>query len=183
MVGDGFVITQPTCDGHVRPLARYEWFRLSLTVPEGVISGTTQVLGRFKSRSDGNVIFGYRMSMPETIDTTYRRRDLETLMGDNALREAELHVFGRQGPIHGLVEDMNSSGAQLRCRNGGQHLRCGEEAFFKMNLSDTIGSIWEPAQIVAAEMCPETSSITVRVTFASPNHAIGEALRRAKANP
>ena len=63
------------------------------------------------------------LQAPETLRLVEPRQPLRTIFGRDCVREAELHVLSRRGPIHGLLEDISGGGAKLLCREKDQPVR------------------------------------------------------------
>jgi hypothetical protein len=177
---DGFVISQPVMGGTVRPLARYEPYRISFTGPNGRTTGQTHALGRTQIRAgNGGVIYGYRLALPDALYIVDPRRELRMLLEEDLIVEAELQVLERRIPIQALVQDLSPSGACLRCRNASAPARSGQSAQLKLKLPEPIGEILETAKIVSVERDPDVSGCAVRIVFEKKNQAIAAALRDA----
>lgn len=176
-----FLITRPMVGGVVRLLGRYERYRMVFNGGDGRLAGETQALGRTRIPNDaGEPLYGYKMRLPETLLTVDRRRGLRRLLGRDLVREAELHVLGRRGPILGLVDTLDAGGATLRCRNAGDHLHHGQNAEFKITLPDPVGVIEETVQVTDLTPAPEPGVLQVRVLFLKRNETIGDVLRQER---
>jgi hypothetical protein len=175
---DGFVVSQPLMGGTVRPMARYEPYRLSFSGPRGRTTGQTHALGRMRIRSGGRgVIYGYRLALPDALYVIDPRRELRMLLEEDLVVEAELQVLERRVPIQALLQDLSPSGACLRCRNAGAPVRSGGQAQLKVDLPEPIGRILETVNIVSIERDPDVPGCTVHVLFEKKNQTIAAALR------
>ena len=173
VLDDTFLVARPMVGGVVRMLGRYEHYTVSFMGADGRVTGKTQALGRARIPTDGGqTIPGYKMALPEELQLVDRRRGLRTLLGKDLVREAELHVLGRRGPILGLVDNLTPGGARLQCRNAAGHLHRGQNAEFKITLPDPVGAIQETVQIT--EISPATGAgvLTVGVTFLEEDGAL-----------
>jgi hypothetical protein len=178
---DAFVVSQPVVDGVVRPLGRFETYRLAIASPQGRMTGDTQALGRIKIATAGDaLLYGYRLSLPPRIQISRRRRDLEILMGRDTVREGELYIINHRGPVLGLVEEVSATGARLLCRNGRNHIAVGQDAFLKLDLPDPLGPIREMVSVTSVDPDEETGCLNVRVAFEKRNQRISDVLRRAR---
>ena len=178
---DSIVIDMPVCDGVPHPLARYESHLVIITRADGCLVGSTRVIGRTSIPSaGGDILHGYRLEIPASLQPIERRRERRLLLGDDRLREAELFVYTHKGPILGRVEDISAGGARLSCRNGHNHLQPGQQAHFRLDLPQTIGLVEEIAHIMGVEADAETGNTMVRLRFDQRVPQIAEALRRRR---
>ncbi|MBT8485368.1 MAG: hypothetical protein HKO59_02950 [Phycisphaerales bacterium] len=174
------VVIQPTANGAVRPLARFESYAIAISTPVGRVHGKTRTLGRVKIRAaDGGTLYGYRLALPERFDVRERRSETRILLGAEA-REAELHVLSHKGAIHGLVADISAGGARLLCRNAGDHLEAGALAYFKLELPAPVGAISETVVVLGVDPVEGQTATTVRVAFEKRNVRIADAIRLAR---
>lgn len=176
-----FLVMRPMVGGVVRMLGRYEHYRMSFMGAEGRLTGETQSLGRTRIPNDAaQALYGYKLRLPEELTVIDRRRGLRKLMGKDLLREAELFVLGRRGPILGLVENLDAGGVSLRCRNAHGHLERGQLAEFRIRLPEPVGTIEETVQVTEIEPVTHRGVLRVRVAFLRRNDAIGDALHTDK---
>jgi hypothetical protein len=135
------------------------------------------VIGRARIASaGGDVLHGYRLEMPESLQTHERRREPRLLLGDDDLREAELMVYTHRGPILGRVEDISAGGARLSCRNGHDRLEPGQQALFRVVLQG-IGTVEEIAHVVDALPDEESGHLIVRLLFDRRVERIADVMR------
>lgn len=178
---DAFIVGQPVMGGTVRPLARYEPYRLSFSGPRGRTTGQTHALGRIRIRSGGKgVIHAYRLALPDALYVIDPRRELRMLLEEDFVLEAELQILDRQIPLQALVKDLSSSGACLKCRNAAAPARPGQQAQLKLKLPEPVGEIMETVNIISSDSDPDSPGCTVRVVFEKKNQAIAAALRDAR---
>lgn len=177
---EGIIVSRPIVGGVLRPLGRFEQLVMRFSGPRGQMSGPTQALGRMRIPSGGgDVIFGYRLSVPEELDLVRAARPADALLGTATVREAELHVLGRQGPILGLVDDITPDGARLRCRNAGEDLTAGKSAYFKITLPDPVGRMHEAVTIMSTRPVEDGGQL-VNISFLEAQERIVEALRNER---
>jgi len=178
---DAFIVSQPVLGGSVRPLARYEPYRLSFSGPRGRTTGQTHALGRTRIASGGKrSLYGYRLALPKALYVIDPRRELRMLLDQELVLEAELQILERQIPIQALVKDLSASGACLQCRNAGASARGGQQAQLKLTLPPPAGEILETVNIISADSDPDSGVCTVRVVFEKKNQAIAAALGNAR---
>jgi hypothetical protein len=178
---DGLIVAQPMVGRAVRFLKRPDRYRLSFRTPQGRVSGETKVLGRARiSGENGHHLTGYRLSLPVTMQQADAANALTALLGDELAVEAELHIISRNGPVIGLVTDINPAGAYLRCRNTVDDVECGQKARFHLDLPEPVGRIREWVSIADTEEDPGSGALLVRVAFEKRNEAIADALGGAR---
>ncbi len=177
---EGIIVSRPIIGGVLRPLGRFEQLIMRFSGPRGQMTGQTQSQGRIRIPSGGgDVIFGYRLAYPEELRLDRATRPADVLLGTEPVREAELHVLGRQGPILGLVDDITPQGARLRCRNAGEDLTAGKSAYFKITLPDPVGPMHEAVTIMSTRPVADGGQL-VNVSFLEAQDRIAEALRNER---
>jgi hypothetical protein len=173
---DCFIVSRPTAGGAMQSLGRYEHYRMRFDTPEGRTLAKTQATSRVRiPSSGGTVLYGHKMAFPTALQIEKPRRPVSALMGDD-LREAQLIVLGRNGPILGLVQDLDAGGARLHCRNAGRDLRPGQQGYLKLELPAPVGHLEEPVKITGIEPSRRPGEVTLRVAFRDKNDRIHEAL-------
>lgn len=173
----GFVVALPTLGGVVRPLGRFESYQLSIEHPQKVYSGSTGSLGRMRFRSSARATqSGYRLTYPESLKATERRRDVRKVLGADTLREASIQIAHRKGPMLGLVEDISARGIRVRCRNGAADIRDGAQGLLRLELAEPIGEIAEMIRIVGVESDEQSGDMVLRAIFIHPVEAIAKVL-------
>jgi hypothetical protein len=176
---DAFVVGQPVVGGIVRPLARFERYRIYLSSPLGRVVGETKALGRIKIPAGGDqVLFGYRLARPRDLTVLYRRSEPRMVLRGPALdNEAEL-CLGADAIAYGYLEDLSPSGARLRLRNDASgQLTTGRTGVLNVTLPAPIGAIDEAVCVLAVEP-GDDDGWDVRVSFARRNESVTDALLR-----
>lgn len=175
---DCFIVSRPIAHGAMQALGRYEHYQMRFDTPEGRTVARTQATARVRiPSSGGTVLYGHKMVFPDALQLEKPRRPVSALVGDDSVREAQLLVLGRKGPILGLVQDLDANGARLHCRNAGESLRPGQQAYLKLDLPDPVGELEEPVKITGLEPSHRPGVVTVRVAFRDKNDRIHEVLR------
>jgi len=164
----GFVVGQPSNGrGPGRALNRFGLYAMTVSHGGRDFAGEVQVVGRAKVPSGGRgVVYGYRLTLPRALNVVERRWDLRLVLGGDLVREAEMTVLGRSGPILGLVEDLSANGAKLRCRNGNEdELVIGRNVTFRLTLAPPIGEIDETARVSGVERDRRGGGLVVCLRF------------------
>jgi hypothetical protein len=173
-----FIVSRPIAGGAMQSLGRYEHYRMRFDTPDGRTVALTQATVRVRIPSSGGaVLYGHKMVLPASLQLEKPLRPVSALMGDDHVREAQLIVLGRSGPILGLVQDLDASGARLHCRNADENLRPGQQGYLKLSLPDSVGDLEEPVKVTGIEPSRRPGEVTVRVAFRDKNDRIDEILR------
>jgi c-di-GMP-binding flagellar brake protein YcgR len=141
---DELTISQPVIGGVPRPLVEGESLKLSFGHKFlGLVTGETLVLGRCKIPSGGNVpIYGYRITMPQELFNDERRNSRRQAMGTNLAREVEIYREGTHKPIRGVVQNLSTSGMQIRTHDSPEPpLRPGERVRLVVHLPPPVGGV------------------------------------------
>jgi hypothetical protein len=171
------VISQPVIGGRVRPLARYERYRLRFTGRSGRLVGEIESLGRIKVPAGAHgMLYGYRLSTPRALRVE-DRRDGRLLLGGMSVPEAQLQVLTHPAAIHGIVEDIDPSGACIVCRNARERVKRAQRAHFRFELPAPVGMIDEVVTITDASPDPRTGDVEVQLTFDQKNQALLDVMR------
>lgn len=164
----GVVVSQPTNGGSAgRGLNRFGLYAVTVSHGGRDWTGEVQVVGRAKVRSGGSgVVYGYRLSFPHAFHAIERRRDLRLMFAGDVVREAEMRVLGRTGPILGIIEDLSAGGVKIRCRNAKDAaLALGQNVTFRLDVPPPIGEIDETARITGIEPDRQGGDLIVRLQF------------------
>jgi hypothetical protein len=172
------VISQPVIGGRIRPLARYERYRLRFTGQSGRLVGEVESLGRIKVPAGAHgMLYGYRLSTPPTLRVEDRRRDGSLLLGGLSVPEAQLQVLTHPAAIHGIVEEIGPSSARVVCRNARERVKRAQRAHFRFELPAPVGMIDEVVTITDASPDPQTGEVEVQLTFDQKNEALLDVMR------
>jgi hypothetical protein len=175
---DDVVISQPVIGGLVRPLARYERYRMRFTGRQGRVVGETESLGRVKVPAGGRgMLYGYRLAMPAALHLEDRRREGRLMLGGMDVPEAQLQVLTHPSTIHGIVEDIGPGGARIVCRNARGRVQRAQRAHFHFELPPPVGVIDEVVTITDASPHPRTGDVDVRLTFDHKNQDLLHVMR------
>ena len=138
------IIAQPIYEGTTRQLVSGEALRISFTVqPFGHLTGRTRVLGRLKlpSDTDGRPFYGYRLAIPEVLRKADRRRAQRATIGFELSREAEIYKSNDQVPIRGVVQNVSTTGMQIRTHNARPLLSKDERVRLVVYLPPPVGEV------------------------------------------
>jgi hypothetical protein len=177
-----FVISRPMNGAHHYPLAIGEPLRLTLICSLGHCSAAAKVVGRFKMPSGGtggatDAFYGYRLSMPETLVVTNRRRFHRTPapLGPNI--HMTLHPVGCE-PLIGDLLDISAGGMRLRLRDPDALLIDGQQMLVTGELSGPSEAIAQMIRVVRTQQCDRTNCPIVAVSFDEEVQSVAEFVRR-----
>ncbi len=137
------VIALPIHEGSTRQLVSGEALRISFTVrPFGHVFAKTRVLGRLKMTSgNGTSFFGYRLALPAAIRRADRRRGERATLGFELSREAEFYKLDDQTSIRGVVQNVSTTGMQVRTHDTKPLLTQGERIRLVVYLPSPVGEV------------------------------------------
>jgi hypothetical protein len=174
---DTIIVSQPVRGGTTRLIGRFEQYRITVPTSYGSATGVTRCVGRQQIPSGaGDTLYGYRMNIPDTMRANHRS-PLTRIMGDDTVREAQLLLLGRDGPINGLVQRLDGAGATLICRNASSLLQPRRRAAFRLDLPDPVGPVDELVTITDAAPDPRSGAVIVDVRFDRRLKSIDQVLR------
>jgi hypothetical protein len=182
-VRDGdLVISQPVIGGVTRPLVTGEKLRLSLSLKSvGRLAGEVEVLGRHKIPSGGGApLQGYRLSLPDELDDEDRRAAKRRAMASNLAREVELYRRDDDEPIRGVVQNLSSSGMQIRTHDSHPQLRPGERVRLVVHLPPPVGGINRMVNIARLAGNRNPRHRVIGITFEREIPGLAELLRKGQ---
>jgi c-di-GMP-binding flagellar brake protein YcgR len=150
---EDLVINQPSVGGLTHPLAFGETLRMSFILNSMHYSAETRCMGRVKipSGSGSQLLFAYRLAMPETIRSEDRRASPRVSLGDDLAFEAQLYAPTCDGPMLATVLDLSMGGARVRTPMALGKLEPGQEVYLKTMLPEPVGLLDELVQVERIE--------------------------------
>ncbi len=158
---DSFIISQPTAGVMGHPLNKRETIQFTLVVQGKRYQGVTRCAGRARIPSGGKrMLYGYRLNLPEQLDTPERRSDPRTTVGYDLAPKAVLKMPDHTEEITGIVIDISASGVQVRSYQAEGLFKVGDNCHFQTELPTPVGTLSAP----------------VRVAFVSPGKVDGQTI-------
>lgn len=163
-----FIIDRPMIGANIHPLAINEPLRISFMGDTGHCSGLTKPLGRYRFSSGGKsanrVMHGYKMAIPEELESSNRRRYHRVSLEHGAPLHVTLHPQGTTTPMKAVVIDVSAGGMRLRLKNDAM-LIDGQDMLLTAELPAPYGSVAESVHAVRVIQCPRTRRPIVCVSF------------------
>jgi len=176
-----FIIDRPMVGAHVRPLAINEPLRISFVANGGHCSGLTKPLSRYRfasgGASDGRVLYGYRMAIPDELEVSNRRQSNRVSIEHSTPVHVSLHPPGVSEPMKAVILDISAGGMRLRLDDD-VLLIDGQELLLTAELPPPGGSVAEPVQMVRVERCVRTAQPIVAVRFAQDVPSVARYVRQ-----
>jgi len=145
---DSFIISQPTTGVIAHPLNKHEQLRLTCVVQSQRYLGMTQCAGRARIPSGGKrMLYGFRLNLPEHLDTPERRNEPRTTVGYDLAPKAILKLPNHPDEIAGIVIDISASGVQVRSYEAEGLLQLGDNCHFQTELPAPVGSLSAPVSV------------------------------------
>lgn len=162
------IISQPLAGALNHPLATGEHFRLLFASKSfGHLSGKTESLGRIEiETSEARMIYGYRMSLPESLRVEDRRKKLRVSFGSGPPPAAALYIRPKCIPLRGTVQDVTAAGMLIRVlHKGEQQLELGQKLHLSTSLPEPVGSIG--VEVTVVRLAPSSNRVNnyVGVSF------------------
>jgi len=180
---DDFIISQPTIGGVTHPLAFGETIKMGFVLASKHHSGDTRCLGRIRipAGGDAQVLYAYRMALPESISAFERREHQRSDFAFDQVIEAQLYAPGTMsGPIIGRVLDLSMTGARIATPLAARLIQPGKSVYLKAMLPEPGGLLDELVNIVRIEPAGDGSAMTyIGVRFAQRIDSIARLLRAA----
>ncbi|MHC5024651.1 MAG: PilZ domain-containing protein [Planctomycetota bacterium] len=172
------VVSRPTVDGRLRPLAKHAPLKLVFDLPTQRVIAETESLGRTKITSGaGGEFFGYRLAIPRSFETEPPPATPLVDEDDGFAIEAALALPDRSNAVRGLIEDLSPTGMTLRCRNAHDRLERGSKVHLKVRLPEPVGLLAERVSVIHVEEDEESGQTIVEFVFERRQPAIAELCR------
>lgn len=163
-----FVIDRPMVGAHVHPLAINEPLHISFICNNGHCSGMTKPIGRYRfssgSKKTKRVLYGYRMAIPEQLESSNRRRYHRVPLEHGAPMCVALHSSDHAAPIQAVVLDLSAGGMRLQLKDE-MMLIDGQEMLLTAEMPPPHGSIAATVEVMRVSQCPRTGRPTIGVRF------------------
>jgi len=185
---DSVIISQPIVGGHTYPLAFGEQVKMSFVSQAINHAGQSKCLGRTKIEASGqggsHTIFAYRLSLPESLAFTDRRRNPRVQLRFSAEIEAQLYApASAHGPVLGTVMDISMTGARIRTNMPAGRIVVGQTMFLKSLMPDPVGLMDELVDVRRVEIETRTGLHNIGISFRKKINGLEDLIRAAQAVP
>jgi c-di-GMP-binding flagellar brake protein YcgR len=180
---EDLVISQPSVGGLTHPLAFGEQVRISFINKSMYHIAESRCLGRVKIPSGGGsqLLFAYRLAMPDTMRHEDRRNQPRVSLGDDMAFEAQLYAPACDGPLLGTVLDISMGGARVRTPMAAGRIEAGQEIYLKTLLPEPVGLLDELVQVTRIENESRASNGQIfGLTFKRRIEGLSELIRSAQ---
>jgi len=186
---DDLAVSQPMVGGQTYQLAFGEELKLSFVNNGGFYTGQTRCLGRVKIPA-GNpehderdqMIFAYRLALPESLGADDRRRAARVRLGFKKPIEAQLYApASTAGPVLGTLVDVSLTGARIDTPASIGRITPGQALFLKTLLPDPVGLMDELVDVVRVDVDIRSGQHIIGLRFRKRINGMEDLIRRAHA--